>query len=81
MTKELVYSDITGKNYPLSDAVRILNVKQAFYYIKSNVELYDLYPSNDFKTGKEVLVFIFSKEQSKPYYEEWMKMRFLSDEE
>ena len=77
---ERVESEVTGKFYPLADAMRILNVKQAMFYMKNNVELYDIYPSQDFKTGNDVLVFIFSKSQSRPYYEQWLANRWLAKE-
>lgn len=76
---ERAESAVTGKIYQLGDAMRILNVKQAMFYMKNNVELYDMYPSQDFKTGKDVLVFIFSKSQSKPYYEQWLANRYPQD--
>ena len=69
------YSKITRKTYPLSDAMRILNIRQALFYLKKGIELYDIYPSEDFNTGDPVLVFIFSFAQSKEAYEEWKNAR------
>lgn len=73
--KRYAYSESINKTYPLSDAVRILNIRQAMFYLKKNIELYDIYPSEDFNTGEPVLVFIFAREQSKDAYEEWKNAR------
>lgn len=69
--KEYVTSDATGKTYAIQDVVRILNPKQQLLYIKSGLKLLDLYVSVDKKTDKDVLVMIFSKEESYPLYQKW----------
>lgn len=73
--KDYGVSDVTGKRYRLKDAQRILNIHQAMLYLSDGVELYDLYPSRDFKTGDPVLVFVFSRSQSKESYDKWMQQR------
>lgn len=73
--KRYAYSETLNKTYPLSDTVRILNIRQALFYLQKNIELYDIYPSKDFNTGEPVLVFIFAREQSKSVYEEWKNGR------
>ena len=69
--KELVTSETTGKTYDPSKCVRILNALQACKYVKGSCELLDIYPSIDFKTGQDVFVYIFDREQSAPLYSKW----------
>ena len=71
--KEYFTSDATGKTYPADDTLRIVNISQAMWYIKCRVELYDIYPSKDFKTDKDILVFVFSRKGSKDAYDKWCK--------
>lgn len=66
-----VTSDVTGKVYDPSKVVRILNQLQACKYIKHNCLPLDIYPSIDFKTGQDVLVYIFDREQSRDLYSAW----------
>ena len=69
--KEYITSDATGKTYARQDVVRILNPKQQLLYIKAGLYPLDLYSSIDEKTDKDVLVMIFSKEESYPLYQKW----------
>lgn len=70
--KELVTSDTTGKTYCPSDCVRLVNIKQWIFYMKHNVEILDFYPSVDFKTGQDVMVYIVNKYDSQEAYKKWM---------
>lgn len=70
---EMVHSDITGKDYNVSDAIRLLNIKQSIAYLKHGCELLDLYVSKDFETNEPVLCFIFNRKQSKPLFDLWCK--------
>lgn len=70
--KEYVTSDTTGKVYCPSECVRLVNVKQLVFYMNNNVEILDFYPSKDFKTGEDVLVFIVNKKDSQKVYKKWM---------
>jgi len=49
--KDLVTSEVTGKTYDPSKAVRILNSLQCAKYMKNHCYPVDIYPSIDFKTG------------------------------
>lgn len=69
--KEYIKSDATGKVYARQDVVRILNPKQQLLYIKAGLYPLDLYTSVDEKTDKDVLVMIFSREESYPLYQKW----------
>ena len=67
----MVKSSFTGKTYDPKKAVRILNMHQAAAYMNCGVNLIDLWPSKDIKTGKPILVFIFDREESKEAYDLW----------
>lgn len=69
--KDYIISETTRKKYAVQDVVRILNPKQQLLYIKSGLYPLDLYVSIDSKTGKDVLVMLFSKEESYPLYQKW----------
>ena len=61
-------SSLTGGVYHLQDYVKIIDPKQQKLYIKHEVYPIDVYVTKDIKTQKEVLVMLFSKEESKPLY-------------
>ena len=69
--KEYVESHLTGEDYARQDVVRILNPKQQLLYVKAGLYPLDIYASIDEKTDKDVLVMIFSKEESYPLYQKW----------
>lgn len=69
--KDLITSEVTGKTYDPSKCVRILNSLQACKYIKNQCLPLDIYPSIDFKTGQDVLVYLFDREKSKELYSAW----------
>ena len=68
-----IHSEVTGKDYYPSKVCRILNLSQVAKYLSWNVELLDVYPSIDQKTGKQVLCFIFDRQNSKKAYDAWCK--------
>lgn len=72
--KETIKSDVTGKVYCPSECVRLVNIRQLLFYMNHNVEILDIYPSKDFKSGDDVLVFIVSKKDSQDAYRKWMMM-------
>lgn len=69
--KDYIISETTGRKYAVQDVVRILNPKQQLLYIKSGLYPLDLYVSIDNKTNKDILVMLFSKEESYPLYQKW----------
>lgn len=69
--KDLVKSEVTGKTYDPARCVRILNSLQACKYIKAQCLPLDIYTSIDQKTGQDVLVFLFDRNESKDLYTAW----------
>ena len=69
--KDYIISETTGRKYAVQDVVRILNPKQQLLYIKSGLYPLDLYVSIDNKTNKDILVMLFSREESYPLYQKW----------
>lgn len=70
--KEILrYSRLTGRYYNFIGAVRILNTAQATFYMSRDVFPLDIYISKDFKNDRKVLVFLFSREDTKNLYDEW----------
>lgn len=63
-----IVSDITGKQYNPAECVYIRNPVQAAKYLKYKLPLIDLVVSDDDK-----LVFIFNRDESRPWYELWLK--------
>ncbi len=71
--EDMIHSDITGKDYYPSQVVRIVNYLQCIFYWASGVMPIDIYPSQDFKTGKPMLVYLFIREDTKELYDKWCK--------
>ena len=70
--KDLVTSEVTGKTYDPSKCIRILNSLQCAKYMKHRCFPVDIYPSIDYKTGQDVLVYIFERnDQNKELYQLW----------
>lgn len=72
---ELMKSSTTGKYYKPSECIRLVNVKQLLFYMNNGVEILDFYPSKDFKTNEDVLVFIVNKKNSQEVYKKWLEQR------
>ena len=66
-----VKSNLQPREYLPSEVSRIINQKQCMLYIKHGVYPIDIYTSIDNKTGNDVLIMIFSKEESYPLYQKW----------
>ena len=68
-------SPITGRkyNYFSDDIVRILNFEQAFYYVEEmGIIPLDITLSDDRKKpGKKVILFLFSREETRDAYASW----------
>lgn len=69
--KDYARSDTTGKVYCASDCIRIVNLRQVVFYMMHGVEILDFYPSKDFKTGENILVFLVDKKKSQEAYKLW----------
>ena len=68
-------SSITGKEYNVFKVVRILNVKQAAYYMYRGLDLLHIELSKDKYTDAPVLVFYFDRNSSKNIFDEWCNQR------
>lgn len=68
---DLVHSDLTGRDYYPSHTVRIVNYLQSLYYWLSGCLPVDIYPSQDFKTGKPLLVYLFLRDETTELYDKW----------
>lgn len=66
-----VISQITNKKYDVFSVIRILNMKQAAYYMNLGIQLQDIEISQDRKTGEPIMVFYFNKEDTKEAFNEW----------
>lgn len=66
-----VKSNLKPRDYLESEVSRIVNPKQCMLYIKNNVFPIDVYTSIDAKTGNDIVVMIFLKEESYPLYKKW----------
>lgn len=70
-----VTSPTTGKRYNIFGVVRILNVKQAAFYVYKGLEILEIKLSEDKYTGDPVLVFYFDRIASKAIFDEWCKRK------
>ena len=68
-----VYSHTTNKCYDVKKTVRVGIPKLQALYLKHNVKLLDVYYTEDIYTQDPVVIMLFDKEQSKPYYDLWLK--------
>ena len=68
------FSTVTGKSYNFFQCVKILNNKQAAFYMANGVELRDIRISKD-KNDKACLVFYFYKNETKQAYDAWCKQK------
>lgn len=69
--KEYVKSNLKSVEYKPKDVCRILNPKQQMLYIKNGIYPIDIYTSIDSKTENDVIVMIFSKNETTEVYKKW----------
>lgn len=74
--KDYVKSDTTRKIYYPSECIRLVNMRQLLFYMKHGVEILDFYPSKDFKTNEDVLVFVVNKKKSQKVYQMWQEFKY-----
>ena len=72
--EQIIISNTTKNAYYPSQVCRIINQKQQQFYLENELTVFDVYLSRDFNSGKPITVMVFSKEQTKPYYEQWKHM-------
>lgn len=66
-------SKISGESYRLKDVVRIIDQKQQKLYIKHETYPIDMYTTSDLNTGEDLLVMLFSREETQQLYTLWKK--------
>jgi hypothetical protein len=71
--KDFITSNVTNKKYIPSEIVRIINISQVIGYLNHGAELLDVYPSYDYKSDKQILVFIFNRKDTTQLYDLWCK--------
>ena len=81
--KDYVTSVVTKRTYSPSDCIRLVNFRQFCFYLQHNVEVLDIYPSKDLKTGKDIVVYLVDKndKHAKEVYEKWKKLRETENEQ
>ena len=67
-----IVSHLHPREYSPGEVCRILNPKQQRLYIKNQVYPIDLYTSIDSKTGDDIVVMIFLRDESADVYAKWL---------
>lgn len=67
----MIKTNLNPCDYSEKDVCRIVNPKQRDLYIKHRAFPIDIYPSID-TDGKDIVVYIFSKEDTKELYKQWL---------
>ena len=67
-------SKTTGKTYNLWGVIKILNPRQAAFYVSRGLEIQDFELSED-KNKEPILVFYFNKDETKEPYDEWCRRK------
>ena len=68
-----VTSEYRNKKYQTTGSIRVLNPRQACFYWANGVEPLDIYLSRNFETNEPRIVFVFSREDTKPLYDKWLE--------
>ncbi len=69
--KDIVETNLHPRDYYHNEVCRIVNPKQSMLYIKHKLFPIDMYTSIDGKTGNDIIVMIFDKEESQELYQAW----------
>ena len=67
----MIETNLKPRSYDPGEVCRIVNPRQQTLYIKNGVFPIDLYTSLD-KHGKNIVVMIFLREDSKQVYQDWI---------
>jgi len=77
MEEPILKSPVTGKEYKISNMVRIVNPKQASLYIKNCVFPYhiycDVWVNPETQEEEPRMAFLFDRGETKWCYDLWMK--------
>jgi len=71
-------SPVTNIEYNTFNVVRILNVKQAAFYVYKGLKILHIELSTDKYTDEPVLVFYFDRTESKKVFDEWCTRREMN---
>lgn len=67
-----IKSNLGDFTYNNKDVVRIFNPKQRDLYLINGIMPKDIYVSVDSNTDEKILVYIFSKEDTREAYNKWL---------
>lgn len=67
----LIKSNLGNFTYDNKNVVRIFNPKQRDLYLMNGIMPKDIYTSIDSKTDEKILVYIFSKDDTREAYKKW----------
>lgn len=68
-------SQLTHITYNIFDCVVIMNPSQAAFYVNAGLQLLDLEIGEDRKTKEPVFCYLFDRQDSKPYFDDWCKRK------
>lgn len=66
-----VISEVTGLTYSPDEMVYLVNPLQSARYLKHGAVLYDIFES------KDMLVFVFSRNDTRQMYQQWKHRELL----
>lgn len=70
----VVHSNTMNKDYKIGEACRVSNPRLQALYIRKNVEILDIFDTEDIYTGDPVVCMYFKKdERTDELYELWKK--------
>lgn len=64
-------SSTTGITYCPEDSIRIVNPKQILFYLCKGITIQDVFPSKQYDSGNEALVFSVDKGETREAYAQW----------
>lgn len=67
-----VTSNIHPVTYRTNEVVRVVNDKQFKLYVKNGAYPVDVYPSIDDKTGQDITVYVFKRDDTGDLYKKWL---------
>lgn len=76
-----IKTNIHSRNYTSKEVVRIVKIEQVIFYNDHHVYPIDMYPSYDDRTDRKILVFIFTKEDTKEVFQKWIEYKNTLKEE
>lgn len=68
----LINSNLRTHVYDTRDAIKVFIPKQRDFYLFNNVMPVDIFPSEDIRTGKKILVYVFLKKDTEELYQRWI---------